>query len=158
MKNRLLTAALSALSLIALTAPMARSEWYGHRDHSHRDHRPRHRSHRGFSGQIYIQGNERTVIRERTTVIGPGGDGPTVILRESEIVQPGQFGGRVIYGGDRYQQRHDDRYDYRYDPFYRRTVERHPIVNGIVPIAPVFRSGPIFQTCLTQIDGTSNCR
>lgn len=146
MYTRLLTAFLASLSLIALTAPVARSERHQH-----------HRRNSGFSGQIYIQGNERTVIRERTTVFGPGGDRPTVILRESEIVQPGSFGGRVIYRGDRYSQP----YDYRYDPFYRRTVERYPIgLSGFdTPIYqnPIYQPRTVFQTCTIQIDGTSNC-
>jgi hypothetical protein len=156
MRTRLLTASLASLTLIALTANVARSDWHQH-----------HRRNSGFSGQIYIQSNDRTVIRERTTVFGPGGDAPTVILRESEIVQPGSFGGTVTYGGDRYSQP----YDYRYDPFYRRTVERFPIgSNGfdVIPsITPVYQapnhSGPFFpirtiiQSCTTQIDGTSNC-
>ncbi len=156
MHNRILIAFLGSLSLIALTAPVARSDWHQN-----------HRRNSGFSGQIYIQGNDRTLIRERTTVIGPGGDRPTVILRESEIVQPGSFGGTVIYGGDRYSQP----YDYRYDPFYRRTVERYPIgsngfdaIPSITPIyqtpihqGPIFPSRTIFQSCTIQIDGTSNC-
>jgi hypothetical protein len=156
MHKRLLTASLAILTLIALTASVARSEWHQH-----------HRRNNGFSGQIYIQSNDRTVIRERTTVIGPGGDRPTVILRESEIVQPGSFGGTVIYG-DRYAQPDY----YRYDPFYRRTVERYPIGSNsfdltIPSITPVYQapgySGPFFpirtiiQSCTTQIDGTSNC-
>jgi hypothetical protein len=152
MRTRLLTASLASLTLIALTANVARSDYHHHRRNS------------GFSSQIYIQGNDRTVIRERTTVFGPGGDRPTVILRESEIVQPGSFG--VTYG-DRYAQPDY----YRYDPFYRRTVERFPIgsngFDGIPSITPVYQapshSGPffpirtIFQTCTTAIDGTSNC-
>jgi hypothetical protein len=155
MHSRLLIASLASLTLIALTANVARSDWHQH-----------HRRNSGFSGQIYIQGNDRTVIRERTTVIGPGGDAPTVILRESEIVQPGSFGGTVIYG-DRYSQP----YDYRYDPFYRRTVERYPIgsngFDGIPSITPVYQAPghprPIFpvrtiiRSCTIQIDGTSNC-
>jgi hypothetical protein len=155
MHTRLLTASLASLTLIALTANVARSERHHH-----------HRRHRGFSGQIYIQGNDRIVTRERTTVFGPGGDGPTVILRESEIVQPGSFGGTVIYG-DRYAQP----YDYRHDPFHRRTVERFPIgpngFDGIPLIAPLhpapihrrsfFPSRTIIQSCTIQIDGTSNC-
>ncbi|NJM47143.1 MAG: hypothetical protein HC860_14065 [Alkalinema sp. RU_4_3] len=150
----LLKALLGSLTLIALTATVARSDWHHHRRNN------------GLSGRIYIQGSDRTVIRERTTVIGPGGDQPTVILRESEIVQPGSFGGTVIYG-DRYSQP----YDYRYDPFYRRTVERYPIgssgFDGIpsitpsyqVPIhqRPIFPSRTIIQSCTIQIDGTSNC-
>jgi hypothetical protein len=152
MRTRLLTASLASLTLIALTANVARSDWHEH-----------HRRNSGFSGQIYIQGNERTVIRERTTVIGPGGSSPTVILRESEIVQPGSFG--VVYG-DRYSQP----YDYRYDPFYRRTVERYPIgssgfeIPSITPVyqapvyqGPIFPNRTIFQSCTIQIDGTSNC-
>jgi hypothetical protein len=156
MHKRILTASLASLTLIALTANVARSDRFHH-----------HRRNSGFSGQIYIQGNDRTVIRERTTVFGPGGDGPTVILRESEIVQPGSFGGTVTYGGDRYSQP----YDYRYDPFYRRTVERFPIgpngLDAIPSITPVYQGpihrGPIFptrtiiQSCTIQIDGTSNC-
>jgi hypothetical protein len=144
MRTRLLIAGLSSLSLIALTATVARSDYHYHRRNS------------GFSGQIYIQSNDRTVIRERTTVFGPGGDGPTVILRESEIVQPGSFGGTVTYGGDRYSQP----YDYRYDPFYRRTVERYPIGSlDPTPIyqTPIYRPHTVLQTCTIQIDGTSNC-
>jgi hypothetical protein len=152
MRTRLLTASLASLTLIALTASVARSDYHHHRRNS------------GFSGQIYIQGNDRTVIRERTTVFGPGGSGPTVILRESEIVQPGSFGGRVIYGGDRYSQP----YDSHYDPFYRRTVERYPIGNSSFDIQPPIYQNPVyqnpiyqprtvFQTCTIQIDGTNNC-
>jgi hypothetical protein len=153
MRTRLLTASLASLTLIALTANVARSDYHHHRRNS------------GFSGQIYIQSNDRTVIRERTTVFGPGGDRPTVILRESEIVQPGSFGGTVVYG-DRYSQP----YDYRYDPFYRRTVERYPIgssgfeIPSITPVyqapvyqGPIFPNRTIFQSCTIQIDGTSNC-
>jgi hypothetical protein len=155
MHKRLLTASLAILTLIALTPTVARSDWHQH-----------HRRNSGFSGQIYIQGNDRTVIRERTTVFGPGGDRPTVILRESEIVQPGSFGGTVVYGADRYSQP----YDYRYDPFYRRTVERYPIgssgfeIPSIIPVyqapvyqGPIFPNRTIFQSCTIQIDGTSNC-
>jgi hypothetical protein len=142
MRTRLLTASLASLTLIALTANVARSDYHHHRRNS------------GFSGQIYIQSNDRTIIRERTTVFGPGGDAPTVILRESEIVQPGSFGGTVIYGGDRYSQP-----DYhRYDPFYRRTVERYPIGSNIPIYQPTsHHPRTIIQTCTIQIDGTSNC-
>jgi hypothetical protein len=147
MRTRLLIAGLSSLSLIALTATVARSDYHHHRRNG------------GFSGQIYIQSNDRTVIRERTTVFGPGGDGPTVILRESEIVQPGSFGGTVTYGGDRYSQP----YDYRYDPFYRRTVERYPIGSSgfdtqtLIYQTPIYQPRTVLQTCTIQIDGTSNC-
>jgi hypothetical protein len=146
MHNRILTASLASLALIALTASVARSEWH-------------HRRNNGLSGQIYIQSSDRTIIRERTTVFGPGGDRPTVILRESEIVQPGSFGGRVIYG-DRYAQP----YDSRYDPFYRRTVERYPIGSSSFDIqTPIYQAPTIYQprtvlqTCTIQIDGLSNC-
>jgi hypothetical protein len=150
MHKRILTASLASLTLITLTANVARSDRFHH-----------HRRNSGFSGQIYIQGNDRTVIRERTTVFGPGGDGPTVILRESEIVQPGSFGGTVTYGGDRYSRP----YDYRYDPFYRRTVERYPIGSlDPTPVyqtpiyqTPIYRPHTVLQTCTIQIDGTSNC-
>jgi hypothetical protein len=142
MRTCLLTASLASLTLIALTASVARSDWHQY-----------HRRNSGFSGQIYIQGNDRTIIRERTTIIGPGGDAPTVILRESEIVQPGSFGGTVVYG-DRYSQT-----DYhRYDPFYRRTVERYPIGSNVPIYQPsIHQPRTIIQTCTIQIDGTSNC-
>jgi hypothetical protein len=195
--NRIMSGSVLSLLLVAGFAQSARSELYigngtvqfghhgGHHPDRHSGYRTRfeHRN-RGFGGQIYIQGDERTVIRERTTVFG-GGDRPTVILREAEAVRPGRFGGEVYYdrdgdyrGGDYRGGDYRDG-DYRndgrdrYDPFYRRTVERSPINQDPFPViqpqtpiyqAPIYQPHPYpqiqrtyFRTCTTTIEGVRTC-
>jgi hypothetical protein len=186
--NRIMSGSVLSLLLVAGLAQSARSELYigngtvqfghhgGHHPDRHSDYRPRFENRdRGFGGQIYIQGDERTVIRERTTVFG-GGDRPTVILREAEAVRPGRFGGEVYYdrGGDYRDGDYRDG-DYRYDPFYRRTVERTPINQDPFAIiqpqtsiyqAPIYQT-PVhpypqiqrtyFRTCTTTIEGVRTC-
>ncbi len=190
--NKMMSGSVLSLLLVAGFAQSARSELYigngtvqfghgdgGHRPDRHRnsDYRPHFENRdRGFGGQIYIQGDERTVIRERTTVFGPGGDWPTVILRESESVRPGSFGGEIYYDRNGDYRDGDYRNDGRYDPFYRRTVERTPISQDpftlIQPVyhrpidpAPVYQT-PVYQhpqqrtyfrTCTTTIEGVRTC-